>query len=179
VPTSKQLSERLSSLKPHRASVELWRAVREPYDVLSTRGTRIHGGRWNPAGVRALYLSFELATVRAELTRAAELQGDREEAIYPVRVAKIVVEAKMVELLDEKLLSDLGVEVPLSVLVPRSQTQRVGRVAAGLGMEALVVPSVAARAENVVVFPDNLAAPLEVVGQRRASAPGRWPRPAS
>ena len=179
MPTSKRLSERLSSLKPHRASVELWRAVREPYDVLSTRGTRIHGGRWNPAGVRALYLSFELATVRAELTRAAELQGDPEEAIYPVRVAKIAVEANLVELLDEQLLSDLGVEVPLSVLVPRSQTQRVGRGAARVGIEALVVPSVAARAENVVVFPDNLATPLEVLSQRRASSPRRWPRPPS
>jgi len=96
-----------------------------------------------------------------------------------VRVAKIAVEANLVELLDEQLLSDLGVEVPLSVLVPRSQTQRVGRVAARVGIEALVVPSVAARAENVVVFPDNLATPLEVLSQRRASSPRRWPRPPS
>jgi hypothetical protein len=128
--------------------------------------------------VDALYLSFEPATVRAELTRTAELQGDPEEAIYPVRLVQIAVEVEVIELVDTQTLRSLGVEVPLSVLVPRSQTQPVGRAAMRLGIEALVVPSVAARAENVVIFPDNLSEPIEVLKERRVSSPGRWqPRP--
>ncbi len=105
----------------------------------------------------------------------AELQGDPEAAIYPVRVAQIAVEAEVIELLDSELLRALGIEVPLSVLVSRRQTQRVGRAAMRLGVEAMVVPSVAARAENVVIFPGNLSAPIEIVKERRVSSPGRWP----
>ncbi|MGH2984029.1 MAG: RES family NAD+ phosphorylase [Solirubrobacterales bacterium] len=173
--TSKQLTESLSSLKRRRSHLRLWRGVREPFDALSTRGARINGGRWHPPGVDALYLSFEPATVRAELTRTAELQGDPEAAIYPVRLAETAVDAEVVELVDPEVLADLGVDTPLSILVPRSQTQRVGAAAVGLGLEGLVVPSVAARAENVLVFPANLAAPVEVVRERRVSSPGRWP----
>ncbi len=123
----------------------------------------------------ALYLSFEPATVRAELARAAELQGDPEEAIYPVVLAEIAVDAEVVELVDPEVLADVGVETPLSVLVPRSQTQRVGSAAVRVGIEALVVPSVAARAENVVIFTENLVREIEVVREHRVSSPSRWP----
>jgi hypothetical protein len=125
--------------------------------------------------VAALYLSFEPATVRAELARAAELQGDREEAIYPLTLGQIAVDAEVLELLEPDLLESLGVETPLSVLVPKPQTQLVGATALDLGIEALIVPSVAARAENVVLFPDNLADTPQIVSRRRVSSPGRWP----
>ena len=98
-----------------------------------------------------------------------------EAAIYPVRLAQIALVAELVELLDPKTLQKLGVDAPLTVLAPRKETQRIGGVAAHLGIEALVVPSVAARADNVVIFPDNLAGEIEVVRERRVSSPGRWP----
>jgi RES domain-containing protein len=163
-------------LQGRQSSLRLWRGVREPYEILSARGGRLLGGRWNPPGVAALYLSFEPATVRAELARAAELQGDREEAIYPLTLGQIAVAAEVVELLEPDLLESLGVETPLSALVPKPQTQLVGATALDLGIEALIVPSVAARAENVVLFPDNLANPPQIVSRRRVSSPGRWPR---
>jgi hypothetical protein len=125
--------------------------------------------------VPALYASFEPSTVRAEMVRTAELQGDPEAAIYPVRLAEIAVDAETAELIDPGLLHNLGVQIPVSVLTPRSETQRVGAAAIRLGIEALVIPSVAVRADNVVIFPDNLAAEVEVVQERRVSTPGRWP----
>ena len=173
--TSKQLDERLSSLKPRRSSLRLWRGVREPFDILSTRGARKHGGRWNPPGVPALYASFEPATVHAELVRTAELQGDPEAAIYPVRLAQLALDAEVVELIDPELLRELGVEAPLSVLTARTETRRVGAAAIRLGIPALVVPSVAARADNAVIFTDNLDGAIEVVRERRVSSPSRWP----
>jgi RES domain-containing protein len=172
----KELRERLSALRQRRISLNLWRAVREPYETLSTRGARLRGGRWNPPGVPALYASFDPTTVRAELARVAAMRGLPEESIYPVRLAQLALSAPVIELIDAETLRELGVDAPLTVLAPREQTQRIGAAAAGLGIETLIVPSVASRANNAVIFPDNLSGNVEVVRERRVSSPGRWPK---
>ena len=123
-----------------------------------------------------LYASFEPATARAELVRAAEMQGDPEETRYPLTLAQIAVRAELVELVDDAVLGALGVDVPFTVVSPARQTQRVGKAAVDIGIEALVVPSVAAPALNAVVIPENMVDSIEVVSKRRISSPGRWPK---
>ncbi len=174
--TSSDLRRRLSSLRRTKRKLTLWRGVYEGYDPISTLGAGASGGRWNPPGVGVLYTSMDLTTVRAEMVRAAELQGKPEAALFPLTLAQLAVTAEIVELVDDEVLRSLGVEVPFTALTPMRQTQRVGKVAVDVGIEALIVPSVAAPALNAVVIPENLIEEIEITKRRRISSPGRWPK---
>jgi RES domain-containing protein len=175
VSTSKSLDQRLRSFERRRSKLRLFRGVRESYEPLSTRGARIRGGRWNPAGLVALYAAFQATTVRAELARGAERRGLPEESIYPVVLVEIEVGAQVIDLSDPARLEALGIASPFSVLAPIEVTQKIGRAAARQSVGALIVPSVVTRGDNAVIFPDNLGGDVEVVRKRRVSSPSRWP----
>jgi RES domain-containing protein len=176
VPSSRDLPRRLASFEAGRRRLRLWRGVEELRDPASTRATRIHGARWNPPGLDALYAAFETANIHAELARGAERRRLPEEARYPIMLVQIEVAAEVVDLTSAERLEDLGVAVPFSILTPTRESQRVGAAAAKLGLGGLIVPSVVARGNNVVLFPDNLPDPIKIVSKRRISSPGRWPK---
>jgi RES domain-containing protein len=176
VSTSSDLQGRLSSLERTGKKLDLWRAVQEGYDPLSTQGARIRGGRWHPAGIDVLYTSFEPTTARAELARAAALQLRPEAELYPITLARLAVTAEIVELDEDEVLKLLGVQVPFTALVPTKQTQRIGRAAIDAGIEALVVPSVAAPALNAVLLSKSVLGAIEVLKRHRIPSPGRWPK---
>jgi RES domain-containing protein len=176
VSSSKELERRLSSLRARKSSFTLWRGVRERRDPLSTRGARLRGGRWSPRGLDALYAALDVVTVRAELARGAARRRMEETAIYPIQLVELKVEARAIDLTTGDRLDALGVAAPFSILTPTNQTQRIGKIAAELGIEALLVPSVVTRGKNAVLFPGNLANEINVVRARRISSPGRWPK---
>lgn len=149
--------------------------MRPSYDPLSTRGARLHGGRWNSPGTPALYTSTDPGTVRAELVRQGELQGLREAELYPLAVAELEARPKLVRLTTEDALRGVGVEPPVSVLTDRNLTRRVGDAAAKLGIEALLVPSVAVPAENVVLLTAAFDAGVHIVARHRVRSAGGWP----
>ena len=91
-------------------------------------------------------------------------------------LVQIQVVAEVADLTSADLLGDLGIAVPFSILTPTKESQRVGAAAVKLGLGGLIVPSVVARGENVVLFPDNLDEPIQIVSKRRISSPGRWPK---
>jgi RES domain-containing protein len=176
VSTSKDVRRRLPSLPARKSTLTLWRGVREGREPLSTRGARLVGGRWNPAGVEALYTSLDVVTVRAELVRSAELRHQEEGALYPIRLVEIKAAVRSIDLTLGDRLEALGVTTPFSILTPTDQTRRIGRIAADLGIEALLVPSVVTRGKNVVLFPRNLSTEIELISNRRISSSGRWPK---
>jgi RES domain-containing protein len=178
VPTSEDPVELLAALERREASLRLFRAARTGYDPLSSRGARLHGGRWNRPGTAALYTSFEPLTVRAELLRLAERQGEPEEALYPVTLAELAVDAELVDLEPPGLLSSLGIGEPLSALTPLGASRAIGKGAAALGIGALRVPSVATRAANVVLFPENLQTQPSIEALSILSTPDDWPEAA-
>jgi hypothetical protein len=99
-----------------------------------------------------------------------------EAARYPIRLVKLSVEARAIDLTAGDRLDSLGVLLPFSILTPTDQTRKIGKAAVELGIEALLVPSVVTRGKNVVLFPQNLSAEIEIVSTRRISSPGRWPK---
>ena len=50
-----------------------------PDDVISGEGTRLHGGRFVPVGVRAVYASLEEETALREVTSRKSALGGRSE----------------------------------------------------------------------------------------------------
>lgn len=47
--------------------MRIWRIARAVYDPLSGEGARLHGGRWNPAGLPVVYASAHLSLSVLEL----------------------------------------------------------------------------------------------------------------
>ena len=105
--------------------------------------------------------------------RGAERQGEREEFLYPKALVELLVEADVLE--QPGVLADLGIEEPLSVLTPLAVPRAIGQAAASLGIGAIRVPSVAARATNVALFTENLGQQRTVEALTPLTSPHDWP----
>ena len=162
--------EKLSS-RAGKLSGTVYRSCDPKYatsaDLLSGRGSRLYGGRWNPIGVTSIYGSFDPETAMAETLAGAKYFGMPVHSTMP-RVF-VAIEFKLLAVLD---LTDGGVRKSLGISESRmlncdwrresatgsdALTQSVGRAASEAGLEAILVASAAIDdGENLVVFVDNL-----------------------
>lgn len=143
-------------------------------DPLSTTGSRMHGGRWNPPGVAALYCALDPATVADEWYRAAERQGLAPEGFLPRTLHRVGL--RLTALLDLRSPSaqetvGLG-ESQLRGLDLRA-CQAVGEAAHSLGREGIIAPSAAGPGVVLAVFVEALRPPsqVEVVSSQIWDAP--------
>lgn len=135
-------------------------------DLTTGRGSALHGGRWNPPGLPAVYGSLDAETAMAETLAHVRYYGIAEHHAMP-RVF-IAIDAALAAVLDLRA-GDLRQRLQVSqdrMLAedwrkPRPGeeplTQSLGRAAAAAGLEGLLVPS-APRPEsaNLVIYPANL-----------------------
>jgi RES domain-containing protein len=143
--------------------------------LLSTRGARLHGGRWNAPGLAVLYASLEPSVVRAERIRMMERQGLPESAAYPLRLGLIGLEAEVVDLCAAGALAALEVDEPISILTPVAGTRAVGAAAARLPLETLLVPSVTGAGRNLVIFTERLTSEPQVLETVDLTNAASWP----
>jgi RES domain-containing protein len=139
-------------------------------DPLSTEGSRLFGGRFNPPGLPALYLAGTPTLALAEQLRFADLLG------LPVRhtprllVAVDVRLAAVLDLTDAGLRRGLGLDDEIlwaewesGPQAAESPTQTLGRRVREEGLEGILYPSRVERAgRNLVVFLENLQASSRV-----------------
>ncbi|HET8975368.1 MAG TPA: RES family NAD+ phosphorylase [Solirubrobacterales bacterium] len=175
MPTSRELRRRLEELPRRNRSLDLWRAAGTAYDLLATRGARLHGGRWNPPGLAVLYASLEPETVRAERVRAAELRGMPESALYPLRLGRVALRGPVVDLSRQGAAEKLGFDAPFSILTPLAQSRAVGAAAAKLPVAALLVPSVTGAGTNAVIYPERAAEGPEITETKLLRSARGWP----
>jgi RES domain-containing protein len=155
------LFERLGALHPRAWSGRTFRWTFEgtPPDRANTRGAR-----WNPPDVAALYTSLARNGVLAESNHLIAAQG-----IAPVRSRHIYtfqIELRSVlELTDNALLTDLGIDAAALASADHSRCQLVGGAVERLGHDGLIVPSARSPALNLVIFVNQrpFGASLEVV----------------
>lgn len=137
----------------------LCRAVRDLYSALDSTGAALHGGRFNPRGVAALYLA---PNPDLALRENLGLSGwDDLLAFSPRRI--VCVRVRLSRVLD---LASVGSTDALGLtlddllgdwLASDSPTQAVGQQAFIDGVEAIAFPSRIEPAErNFAVFRDNL-----------------------
>jgi RES domain-containing protein len=136
-------------------------------DLLTGAGSKRHGGRWNPPGIAVVYISLTPETAMAEtLAHYRYFDIPIEDAMPRTFVA---IEVKLKAILD---LRQGPVRQRLQVSMNRILTvdwrkdaragqvpitQLLGQAAAEVGLEGLIVPSIAdLRGHNVLVFPENL-----------------------
>jgi RES domain-containing protein len=121
--------------------------------VISTKGSELHGGRYNPKGAfGALYCGETPAVCSAEIRKVTAGR-----ILNPLVLASVRVELQRVlDLTDHAILQRLGLRPEDLVLPNWAETQELGRLARAAGFEALLAPSAAATGRNLVIFPDHL-----------------------
>jgi len=149
----------------------VYRAMRlkysSPDDAISGAGAANWGGRWNPPGLATFYASTTYEVAHKEVAAAAKYYGasvikelPRVEAAFDVRLARTLdlsarralrylrLTQKSLRAVDWRAANDRGHE---------ALTQAIGRLAAALDVEGLIVPSAEIRGgRNLVVFPGVL-----------------------
>ena len=185
-PTSKQrrlLDDLATTAKP--LSGMFFRAVEfrwmHPDDVMSGAGAAKLGGRFVPAGTRALYVSDseetllqETAVRKRRLGGKALIDPDK----YPrvtfridLRLDRHITFGERGQRKDLKAIRRQCLEVD-----NLAASQVVGRYLASLGVQAILYPSVAGAGNNAVVFIENTL-PGQVVLFNRAEVLAQIGRP--
>lgn len=171
--TLDQLKDRLSQLLPSAASFTetVYRSVTPKYaietDLLTGAGSKRHGGRWNPIGIAVVYNSLTPETAMAEsLAHYRYFQIPIEESMPRTFVATMVKLRAVLDLRQGRVRQRLQVSQDRILTVDwRTEvragrvpiTQLLGRAAAEIGLEGLVVPSAAdPNGHNLLIFPENL-----------------------
>lgn len=152
------------------------------FDLVAGRGSRIHGGRWNPPSLfDAVYASLEPETALAEIRLYSQRAGVPIDQLMPrFFVALRVRLTRLLNISDGRIRRRLRISLDRMLLEKwwnsqaagsEALTQAVGRLAWEAGAEGLLVPSAAKpSAFNVVVFPGNLteSSELSVLGEQLA-----------
>jgi RES domain-containing protein len=138
-------------------SVEI--AYGHPDDVISGEGTRLHGGRFVPVGMRAVYASLDEEIATREVTaRKKRLGGRAQISLKDYPRLTYVIGVKIEKCVDFRsvdpstvLGQTLAAALDLSDL---ADSQTVGRYLLGKGVQGALVPSVVGPGANIVVFLD-------------------------
>jgi len=135
-----------------------------PEDAINGAGAARWGGRWNPPGLPTFYASTTYDVAHREVAAAAKYYGasvanelPRVEAAFDVRLARTLdlstrralrqmrLTQKSLRAVDWRAANDGGHE---------ALTQAIGRLAAALELEGLIIPSAVIRGgRDIVVFP--------------------------
>lgn len=129
--------------------MRFWRIYHARFsDALSGEGARIHGGRWNPRGVRALYLSDTPSLAALEILAHAPRLGRAKGFV----AAEYEMDARRLPAHDVKdLPAGWDAEPPgtASQLFGYARFADHGRV--GFRVPSILVPD----QQNAVLFPDH------------------------
>jgi len=141
-----------------------------PDDVISGEGTRLHGGRFVPIGVRAVYASLEEETALREVTTRKNALGGRSQIRvedYPRMTYVLSVATNRNLDLAAALPSELAIVVRLCLRGPGSHaSQELAEVWISEGIDSVVFPSATGTGRNVAVYLANAAAGSVVVRNR-------------
>jgi len=172
-PTLEQLKVRFTRMVPlataftgtaYRSSTPLY-ATED--DLLTGDGSKLNGGRWNPAGIAVVYASLTPEAAMAETLAHNRYYGIAIEEAMPRTFVAIEATLRIVldlreggirqrlRVSEERILS---VDWRKEVRAGREPiTQMIGRAAYETDWEGIIVPSAAAaNGHNLLIFPDKL-----------------------
>ncbi|NCO28294.1 MAG: hypothetical protein COZ65_01570 [Caldiserica bacterium CG_4_8_14_3_um_filter_35_18] len=148
----------ISKIVPISLDNFFFRIVSQKHEkhILSTEGSRISGGRYNNPGIDGiLYLGESKEVCTAEIKR--------KDPLFSLKYIIGKVEVKLDKVLDlgrEENLKILGIKKEDLIKGEKAGeykvTREIGREAYKKGYEALLVPSITGKGNNLVVFIPNL-----------------------
>jgi RES domain-containing protein len=168
----KQLAELIAGATSLRG--DFFRSVAfryfHPDDVISGEGTRLHGGRFVPVGVRAVYASIDEETAQREVTtRKRALAGRSQIGVgeYPRMTYVLSVATNRNLDLAATLPVDLANLVRICMGAPGySVSQELAAIWISEGIDSVVFPSATGVGRNVAVYLANACAGSVVVRNR-------------
>lgn len=138
-----------------------------PDDVISGDGTGLHGGRFVPLGVRAVYASLEEGTALREVTSRKSALGGRSQISvgeYPRMTYVLSVATNRNLDLAATLPADLANVVRLCLRgTGYSVSQGLAAIWISEGIESVVFPSATGFGRNVAVYLANAGAGSVIV----------------
>jgi RES domain-containing protein len=140
-----------------------------PDDVISGEGTRLHGGRFVPVGVRAVYASLEEETALREVTSRKSALGGRSGISvgeYPRMTYVLSVATQRNLDIAATLQSELANVVRLCLGPGYSASQELADIWISEGIDSVVFPSATGAGRNVAVYLANAAAGSVIVRNR-------------
>jgi RES domain-containing protein len=140
-----------------------------PDDVISGEGPRLHGGRFVPVGVRAVYASLEEETALREVRSRKSALGGRSQinvGEYPRMTYVLSVATHRNLDLAATLQSELANVVRLCLGPGYSASQELADIWISEGIDSVVFPSATGAGRNVVVYLANAAAGSVIVRNR-------------
>lgn len=144
-------------------SVEITYAV--PDDVVSGEGTRLNGGRFAPAGTRAVFASLDEETaIREAAARRRRLTGTPPIDFKAYPRLTYLIKAQMSKCVDLRAIagpqeSDEMLKAALDV-DDQEASQDIGKYLLARGVDGIIFPSVLGAGTNLVVFKDADPAPF-------------------
>lgn len=148
------LLDRLDALPKEPFDGEVFRATRMTLDPLAGS---YNGGRWMPPDVAAiLYTSLERAGALAEIVFHWSQLNPR--PTKPVLVHRLRVTAHRTLRLIRADIAALGISGSEFVGVNLPRTQEIGAAVEFLGCDGLIAPSARWACENLMLFPERMAA---------------------
>jgi len=168
----KQLAELIAGASSLRG--DFFRSVAfryfHPDDVISGEGTRLHGGRFVPVGVRAVYASLDEETAQREVTTRKRALGGRSQISvgeYPRMTYVLSVATNRNLDLAAKLPAELATLVRICMRGPGySVSQELAAIWISEGIDSVVFPSATGVGRNVAVYLANTCAGSVVVRNR-------------
>ena len=168
----KQLAELIAGATPLRG--DFFRSVAfryfHPDDVISGEGTRLHGGRFVPVGVRAVYASLDEETAQREVTTRKRALGGRSQigvGEYPRMTYVLSVATNRNLDLAAALPAELANLVRICMRGPGySVSQELAAIWISEGIDSVVFPSATGVGRNVAVYLANGCAGSVVVRNR-------------
>jgi len=138
----------------------------KPEYLIDGKGSQLHGGRWNPVGLAAVYGCTSPEVALAETLRHHRYYNMPDGMALPRLLCAIRVELENVlPLTDSRVRSRLRMTKKsmctedwrkTNVNNRCSDTQLIGRAAHELGLQGLLVPSAASPSGQVLaLFPEN------------------------
>jgi RES domain-containing protein len=144
----------------------VWVEFATQEEILSAKGSFIAGGRYNYFGTyEVLYLSCDEQTCHAEMIGSNRAVDP---TIFPRLIFAANVQlSNVLDLTDERILDELGINQSILIMTnwrvsqkvgKEAPTQTIGRLVKEANFEAILVPS-AARPDgkNLCVFTDNIS----------------------
>lgn len=146
-----EIKKRFLEIKPISLDASCYRIVSQKYDTLNADGSLLYSGRYNNGEFSVLYTSDSREVCEAELARKTEVKT---KLIY--KIAKLNVKLRKVfDLTNEKNLRALDIQKDNLTGSSWDITQYMASLAYQKGYEALLVPSVTGKGNNIILFPEN------------------------
>lgn len=162
------LATAIDAAERHIWSGTAYRHTAPDRPALSGSGAALFGGRWNPPGTAAIYLTASVETCVAEFKRMARGQARGAASFLPRDLHEIsVANVALLDLTQAPLRRRL--RITLGDIQDREWTkcQAIGRQAQVSGFQGLRAPSATRHGEVIVVFETNLRrGQLELIATR-------------